>query len=87
MSDRLLTDEELASFFRGSLMRDESVEGYLHRVRDSQDAKTEPLVRADERRKMAEWLDKTIDMAVGPDIFVEWVAGLSALREGRAPWS
>ncbi len=35
--------------------------------------------------ELAVWLDSTVGMAVGPDIFVEWVAGLAALREGRLP--
>ena len=51
MSKRLLGKEELASFFKGSLLRGESVETYLTRIRDRQADHTEQR----ERRMLGAW--------------------------------
>ncbi len=78
--DRLLTNEEMASFFKGSVMRGESVERYLFRVRDRQDEKT----AAHERKEMAEWLDNN----TGKRNFHwrDFSPVIDLLNEGKAPW-
>ena len=94
---RLLTDEEKHLALvewreRNGLGPDFYIDDTAEVYLPVQDAKTEPLVRADERRKMAEWLINDCD-----DASHHSGARLSCslclselymyLREGRAPWA
>lgn len=85
---RLLTDEAIiilsiaVGMKRGDGLAD-NVSADLLTYLKAQDAKTDPLSREDERRKMAEWLETMRNkeaLFLIPDVW------LDSLREGRAPW-
>lgn len=76
MSNRLLTPNE-----RDAVYRVGSITDVDHRMRVAQDAKTEPLVRADERRKMAELLHVALDNYSRWDLHDQLVIAICALEE------
>ncbi len=93
MTDRLLTDEEISAAFATPLKLREKFPTTRRMLR-LQDAKTDPLVRADERRKMAEWLDGPCEDETHEGYqAAHWcchkcmIDVFGHLSEGRAPWA
>jgi hypothetical protein len=90
---RLLTDEETYRCTTGGKP------GFISiaEVKIAQDAKTDPLVRADERSQMAEWLNEPCDNGMHSEDDIVQVAHrecpdcMDELSDvgmyGRAPWA
>lgn len=99
MNERLLTHTERKPFDRGGAAglggeRRWEPDWNIDDLLAAQDAKTEPLVRADERKKTAEWLEAGCSVphhnhqhAAPRSTCGTCLSNLvSALREGRTPW-
>ncbi|KKK60756.1 hypothetical protein LCGC14_3021160, partial [marine sediment metagenome] len=104
MTDRLLTDEDISKAVSNHLSDwamaeyddrwdDESLCRDSHAViRQAQDAKTEPIVRADERREMYEWL--VAPCCHNPwrqrrecPVCLNWPVVCAMMANGEAPWT